>query len=263
VVGRGRHRDQRDPAPLGGDRAFQPLLAAVHRAGPGSLAAAADATERAYDRPAAVSTITDINATAEQLLATVRQSLTQLGTHLPEVNAQAAACEAEFTRLQRRPDPGRWMALAAAWDALSRPYQTAYARWRQAEALLATKAPKAAASVLRQAYEATIQLGEQPLRQEIERLGKRAKIGLTSSTVMVGKAAPLSPATKHGLTPREQEVLQHLVEGRTNRQIARALFISEKTASVHVSNIMGKLGAANRSGAAAIAHRLHLLEQND
>jgi DNA-binding NarL/FixJ family response regulator len=50
------------------------------------------------------------------------------------------------------------------------------------------------------------------------------------------------------------------MEGRTNRQIARTLFISEKTASVHVSNIMRKLGAANRSEAAAVAHRLRLLE---
>jgi DNA-binding NarL/FixJ family response regulator len=57
-------------------------------------------------------------------------------------------------------------------------------------------------------------------------------------------------------------VLQHLVLGRTNRQIARVLFISEKTASVHVSNIMRKLGAANRSEAAAIAHRLRLLESD-
>jgi len=69
-------------------------------------------------------------------------------------------------------------------------------------------------------------------------------------------------ANAQGLTPREQEVLRHLMEGRTNRQIARALFISEKTASVHVSNIMSKLGAANRSEAAAIAHRLRLLEPN-
>jgi hypothetical protein len=46
------------------------------------------------------------------------------------------------------------------------------------------------------------------------------------------------------------------------KQIARALFVSEKTASVHVSNIMGKFGAANRSEAAAIAHRLRLLEPN-
>jgi DNA-binding CsgD family transcriptional regulator/tetratricopeptide (TPR) repeat protein len=226
------------------------------------LRAAADATARAYDQRAAAGTVRDIHATAEQLLATARQSVTQLGTHLPEINAHAAGCEAEFTRLQRRPDPGRWMALAVSWDALSRPYEVAYARWRQAEALLATKEPKAAASVLCQAHEATIQLGEQPLRQEIERLAQRVRIDLTPPTATVSKAAPLSAATRHGLTPREQEVLQHLMEGRTNRQIARALFISEKTASVHVSNVMSKLGAANRSEAAAIAHRLRLLEPN-
>jgi DNA-binding NarL/FixJ family response regulator len=107
-----------------------------------------------------------------------------------------------------------------------------------------------------------VQLGEQPVRQEIERLAQRARIDLTPPTATVDRAAPRTAAARHGLTPREQEVLQHLVEGRTNRQIARALFITEKTASVHVSNIMGKLGAANRSEAAAIARRLRLLEPN-
>ena len=58
-----------------------------------------------------------------------------------------------------------------------------------------------------------------------------------------------------GLTPRELEVLRLVAEGRSNRQIAEELFISAKTASVHVSNILGKLGAANRGEAAALAHR--------
>jgi DNA-binding NarL/FixJ family response regulator len=57
------------------------------------------------------------------------------------------------------------------------------------------------------------------------------------------------------LTPREREVLALVADGRTNRQIARELFITDKTASVHVSNILGKLGAANRGEAAALAHR--------
>jgi DNA-binding CsgD family transcriptional regulator/tetratricopeptide (TPR) repeat protein len=221
----------------------------------------ADAAERAYDRHAA-SELEDIHGRAERLFAHARELVAGLGNraNLPEASAHAAGCEAEFSRLERQSDPERWAAVAAAWDGLSRPYEVAYARWRQAEALLATKAPKAAASVLRQAHEATIHLGEQPLRQEIERLARRARIDLTPPTAIVSKAAPRSAATQHGLTPREQEVLQHLVEGRTNRQIARALFISEKTASVHVSNIMSKLGATNRSEAAAIAHRLHLLE---
>jgi DNA-binding CsgD family transcriptional regulator len=226
------------------------------------LRAAADATERAYDPRAAAVTITDYQAYGEQLLAFARQTLDRFGAHVPEARAQAAGCEAEFTRLQRRPDPGQWLTVAASWDALSRPYEAAYARWRQAEALLATKAPKPAASALREAHRVTIQLGEKPLRQEIERLAQRARIDLTPPKATVNKAASPSAGTQHGLTPREQQVLQHLLEGWSNRQIARALFITEKTASVHVSNIMSKLGAANRSEAAAIAHRLRLLEPN-
>jgi DNA-binding CsgD family transcriptional regulator/tetratricopeptide (TPR) repeat protein len=229
------------------------------------LRATADAAERAHDRRATAAAIAEIQATGEQLLATARQALTQVGTKLPEATAYAAACEAEFTRLELRSDPQQWAAAVANWEALSRAHEVAYARWRQAETLLAAKAPKAskaAASALGHAYDATLQLGAKPLRQEIERLAQRARIDLTPPTATANKAATPSAATRHGLTPREQEVLQHLLEGRTNRQIARALFISEKTASVHVSNIMSKLGAANRSEAGAIAHRLHLLEPN-
>jgi DNA-binding NarL/FixJ family response regulator len=61
------------------------------------------------------------------------------------------------------------------------------------------------------------------------------------------------------LTAREAEVLRLVAEGWTNQQIADALFITRKTASVHVSNIMGKLGASNRGEAAAIAHRLGIV----
>ena len=61
-------------------------------------------------------------------------------------------------------------------------------------------------------------------------------------------AAP-SPAQQLGLTPREQEVLALVADGRTNRQIAQTLFISDKTASVHVSRILAKLGVANRAEA--------------
>jgi len=226
------------------------------------LRAVADATERVHDRHATAAAVAGIQATGEQLLATARQALVQVGTKLPEAAAQAAACEAEFKRLELRSDPQQWAAVVAKWDALSRPYEVAYARWRQAEALLAAKAPRAAARVLRQAHDATVQLGEQPVRQEIVRLAQRARIDLMPPTATVDKVAPRTAGTRHGLTPREQEVLQHVVEGRTNRQIARALFITEKTASVHVSNIMSKLGAANRSEAAAIAHRLRLLEPN-
>jgi DNA-binding CsgD family transcriptional regulator len=200
--------------------------------------------------------------TGQQFLALARRSLGRPGTNFPVVSALAAACEAEFTRLESRSDPEQWGALAGSWDALSRPYEVAYARWRQAEALLTRKASKPAAGVLRQAHQIAGQLDARPLRHEIERLARRARIDLRPPNATVDATAGLSAATQHGLTPREQEVLRHLVEGRTNRQIARTLFISEKTASVHVSNIISKLGATNRSEAAAIAHRLRLLEPN-
>jgi DNA-binding CsgD family transcriptional regulator len=223
------------------------------------LRAEADAAERAHDRRANPPEVADIHVTAEQLLNRARESLAQLGANLSEARAHAAGCEAEYARMQLRSDPQQWATLAAAWDAISKPYEAAYARWRQAEALLAAKAPGAAAT-LRQAYQATVQLGEIPLRHELERLAQRARIELQSPSAKPPDISPGCMAEAQGLTPREQEVLRHLLEGRTNRQIARALFISEKTASVHVSNIMGKLDAANRSEAAAIAHRLRLLE---
>ncbi len=70
---------------------------------------------------------------------------------------------------------------------------------------------------------------------------------------------PLSVGTM-GLTPRELEVLGHVAEGRTNAQIAANLFITEKTADAHVSNILRKLGAARRTEAVAIAYRLGFID---
>jgi DNA-binding CsgD family transcriptional regulator len=222
------------------------------------LRAEADAAERAHDRRADPSEVAAIHATGERLLDHARESLARLGTKLHGARADAAGCEAEFARLELHSDPARWAAQAATWDALSEPYEAAYARWRQAEALLVAKEPGAAA-ILRQAYEITVELGAISLRHELERLAQRARIDLRPPNARPADNSAGRIAKAPGLTPREQEVLRHLVEGRTNRQIARTLFISEKTASVHVSNIMGKLGAANRSEAAAIAHRLRLV----
>ncbi|MYQ45109.1 hypothetical protein GTW40_08560, partial [Streptomyces sp. SID4985] len=70
--------------------------------------------------------------------------------------------------------------------------------------------------------------------------------------------AVADPVTALGLTGRERDVLRLVSAGRTNRQIAEELFISPKTASVHVSNILAKLGVSSRGEAAALAHRLEL-----
>jgi DNA-binding CsgD family transcriptional regulator len=112
--------------------------------------------------------------------------------------------------------------------------------------------------VIRAAHETAVALGATPLRREIELLAQRGRLRLHEpvDAAVLPKAA--SPAASLGLTQREAEVLALVAEGRTNRQIGQALFITPKTASVHVSRILAKLGVAGRGEAAAVAHRLGL-----
>jgi DNA-binding NarL/FixJ family response regulator len=174
--------------------------------------------------------------------------------------AVAALFEGERSRLDGRSDPVQWQKAAAAWSALGRPYPAAYAQWRQAEALLATKAPRAKAEeALRAGHAVAVRLGAGPLRRELELLAQRGRIRL-EAPVEPAMAEPEVPsvASSLGLTRRETEVLTLVAAGRTNRQIGQALYITPKTASVHVSRILAKLGVASRGEAAAVAHRLGL-----
>jgi DNA-binding NarL/FixJ family response regulator len=138
-------------------------------------------------------------------------------------------------------------AAVAAWDALGQPYPAAVALTYGARAALTTRAPREAASRLRRAAVIARQLGAVPLAEEAAGLTRRAGAG--------------PDAGGAGLTARELEVLRLVATGQSNREIAAALFISPKTASVHVSNILGKLGAATRTEAAARAHELGLLDR--
>jgi len=182
------------------------------------------------------------------------------GAGLPELAAWHALGLAEQTRQQGRPDPAAWAAAVTAWERLGQPYPVAYAGFRQAEALLATTGDRATATaVLGRAAEVTGRLGARPLDAEIQALARRARLDLAppASATVPAAGAPAS-AAQLGLTPREVEVLTLVAAGRSNRQIAQALFISPKTVGVHVSNILAKLGVAGRVEAAAVAHRLGL-----
>jgi DNA-binding CsgD family transcriptional regulator len=177
---------------------------------------------------------------------------------IPELAAWHALGLAERTRQAGPPDPAAWAAATAAWQRLGQPYRAAYAGFRQAEALLAGTGDRdTTAGVLRRAAAITGRLGARPLDAEIQALARRARLDLAQQAATPAPGAP-PPAAQLGLTPREREVLALVAAGRSNRQIAQALFISPKTASVHVSNILAKLGAAGRVEAAAIAHRLGL-----
>ena len=104
-------------------------------------------------------------------------------------------------------------------------------------------------------------LSAEPLIGWIEGLARRARISL-SAAPDISEAAGPEPDQQGGagLTAREREVLALLAEGYTNRRIAHELFISESTAGVHVSNILGKLGVATRTEAATVAARLGLVD---
>ena len=84
----------------------------------------------------------------------------------------------------------------------------------------------------------------------------RARLPTDAQQTEADATVERSPFAPLGLTAREEEVLRRVAAGSTNRQIAEALFISESTAGVHVSNILRKLGVSNRVQAAAVAHRL-------
>ena len=163
----------------------------------------------------------------------------------PRVRAFAATCAAERSRLHRS-DPDAWEEAAARWEEAGEPYPAAYSRWREAEARLERRAGRVrAGDVLQHAWRTSVDLGARPLQESIERLARRARIELdqgdeTSSSPASTVAADL------GITPREAEVLGLLAAGRTDREIAELLFISKKTASVHVSNLLRKLDVANR-----------------
>ena len=147
-------------------------------------------------------------------------------------------------------------AAAAAWEGDGQPYPLAVALLRGAEAALAAGDRDGAAARLRRAADLAGGLGARPLAKEIEALAASARIRADG-----GQAGhKVVAATPLGLTAREFEVLRLVADGRSNPEIAARLFISAKTASVHVSNIMGKIGVASRGEAAAAAHRLHLFD---
>jgi predicted ATPase/DNA-binding CsgD family transcriptional regulator len=172
----------------------------------------------------------------------------------PLVSASRAACAAESSRIGGAGDPVLWSEARRHWELCGDVHATHYAAWREAEALLAGGGDRGAAEALvREAHDTAVSLGARPLREGLEGLARRARIDLIRDSDGVAVASGLAELE---LTPREIEVLALLADGMTNREIAAELFISAKTASVHVSRILAKLSVPTRAAAAAAAERL-------
>ncbi len=162
-----------------------------------------------------------------------------------EGRAWLARAEAAWHRARGDDDPAHWAAAVEAFD-YGFPYEVARSRYHLAASLAEHGRRDDAEREWRAATDTAARLGAAPLSDALAALGRRARF------------TTADPPGAHGLTDREREVLKLVAAGRSNRDIATALFISPKTASVHVSNILAKLGAATRTEAAAIAHRTGL-----
>ena len=180
-------------------------------------------------------------------------------------HAYLLLCEAEAARASLTPSADPWREVTTAWQRLECPYPSAYAQWRQAEELFGSRARTQGTRVLAAALQTAVELGSTPLEQAVRTLARHAGVPareLGAAPVPdVDEDEPAVQTANHipvHLTPRELDVLQILTEGFSNQQIARRLFISESTVSVHVSHIIAKLGVSNRLQAAAAAQRLNL-----
>jgi DNA-binding NarL/FixJ family response regulator len=185
----------------------------------------------------------------------------------PEGLGWLARCEAEYQRACARNFPENWERVLAGFGP-GYVYETARAQWRLAQALAEAGRRDDAARAWESAAATANALGAAPLRAALDGLRRRARLDTWPAGEGNGHN-PANAADNHNagsragaaisLTEREREVLGLVALGKSNREIAAELFIAPKTASVHVSNILGKLGAASRTEAAAIAHREGLL----
>ena len=228
-----------------------------------ALADLAEAARAAQDSGA-------VNAAADRA-GPIRARLAELTgrASTPSARAWVAAAVAETGRLDAVPNPAAWSGAATAWDAVPDPAEAAYVRYREAEALLRQAGVRAdVADTMRAAHDTAVRLAAAPLAASIEALARRARVQLqepaatdsSAPSAVAARARGARPASPAGLSAREIEVLRLVAAGRSNGEIAERLFITRKTAGVHVTHILDKLGVSNRVEAAMAAARLGLAD---
>jgi DNA-binding CsgD family transcriptional regulator len=202
---------------------------------------------------------------AETRIAALREDSEHTPATTPADHGHRALVRAEQARAVRDGEINAWATAVAACRAMNDPLPLGYALFRNAEALTADGNTDAAAASAGEALELARSMGAAPLLDDVDTLIRRARLrsaedGATGASP--GEDAGTDELSRLGLTAREVEVLRLVADGLSNSQIAERLFISRKTASVHVSNILSKLGVATRVEAAAMAHRRGLIRDS-
>ncbi|MFE4516081.1 AAA family ATPase [Kitasatospora sp. NPDC056783] len=194
-----------------------------------------------------------------EALAAIAAVAAGLRPRAPLQHGWARLLEAELARAEGADTPAGWTAAVEALRPTGLPYPLALALLRAGEAEVQAGRREAGAELLREAAELAAVREDRPLGGQIAALADRAGLNLAPAGRTAAAKVPAPAAgDSFNLTPRERDVLRLLARGWTNRQIAEELYISPKTASVHVSNILGKLAVGGRGEAAALAHRLRL-----
>jgi DNA-binding CsgD family transcriptional regulator len=240
------------------------------------------------------SAVADAGALAARVLGVATEAMTKPG--LParvgarkEAELYLATARAHDERVRGKARPEPWAKLAEAWAAQSVPYNVARARYWQTAALLPDRSRRnEARKAITEAWKIAGKLPAAPLRRELAALGVRGNIRLpedklvaipiqpevgthglvavgpgpiTSLAARIGTGQKSAASGRFGLSPRESSVLVILTEGRTNREIAERLFISERTVAVHVRRILQKMGVKGRVEAAGVAIREGLVPE--
>lgn len=178
---------------------------------------------------------------------------------VPWTRVNAALAAAEAARAEGRDDPASWPPIAEGFQAMELRPRVAYAKFRQASALFSVGDRAAAEAALLEAHELASSIGMTVLDRRIAALARAVRIELTMPAAANGPSLSTELADPWGLSMREREVLALVADGRTNGEIGERLFISAKTASVHVTHILDKLGVSSRTEAAILASQAGIL----
>jgi DNA-binding CsgD family transcriptional regulator len=194
-----------------------------------------------------IGAIENAQARAAEIVAAWETAVAQLARSSPLLDAYTMAIDAEIGRLRREDAGARAHRAAEAFATIGLPYYATYFRWREAEAMLHAGDRPSAVELLKRARTAATIHGFAGLDRAIVALARAHQLRLgPARTTIDGDEA---------LSVRELEVLRLVVIGKSNPDIAEALFISRRTAAAHVSNILRKLDATSRVEAVSEAHR--------
>jgi DNA-binding CsgD family transcriptional regulator/tetratricopeptide (TPR) repeat protein len=256
ALARGHPEELRQVVDLGAEipHVYPPFLMPVLVPAIRAEAELAQRARAARDAPAAREAVTRAQALLSRVRTLTAPENWPLGSPPRETLLEVNLCELETLRARGDDCADAWATLAARWVELGRPFAAAYTQLREAEAALVENLPRVRVTdPLASARATAARLGARPLLEQIELISRRARVRTADDEAEV-------PGEVAGLTPRELDVLRLVAQGRTNPEIGKALYMSPKTASVHVSRILSKLDVKTRTEAAGVAHRLGLLD---